>query len=246
MGNVNAPITNFTGGRIGRLLAARVDFPTYPTAGSEFLNCWPVPQGPWQRRPPFRYISTFVDSAKKGFQIPFNADDFAYNVLGTSDGFEFFTQDGKLDNLSVSTVINQGDFTLVHPDIADAATITSSTLASGSVANLVDENTSTKATWNATATGTLTFDFGSAKTIYDMWLWASDSPTNAPNAFIVSGSATGAFAGEEVTVTSVFTIPNWVAFERRKFRIGDIDGVAVGSYRYYRLSMTASQAGAGL
>lgn len=242
MGAINAPITNFTGGRIGRLLAGRVDFPTYPTAGSEFLNLWPIPQGPWQRRPPLKFIAPFVDSAKKGSQIPFNADDFAYNVLATEDGFEFFTQDGKLENEAVSTVISEGDFTFTHPDIADVATLTSSTLASGSVGNLIDENTATKATWNATATGTLTLDFGVgiSVTLYDWWLWASDTPNRAPLTFSIDGSATGAFAGEQVSIFQLLGQSNWVAFERRKYRI-----TFPGAYRFYRMSMTSRESGSG-
>ena len=239
MAVINAPVTNHSGGLIGRSLAARVDFQTYPHCAAEFLNAWPMAQGPWTRRPPLKFIDTFVDSSELGYQIPFVSDDQAYNILATESGFEFFTDDGKVGNTNVSTAIAEGTFATSHADLADAATKTTSTLASGTVADLVDESTATAVVWDASATGTLTFDLGSSLTLYDIWLTADSTPTRAPNAFTVKGSATGLWAGEEVTILTVSGAANWTSLEKRKYRI-----TTPGSYRYYRLSMTNSQAGA--
>jgi len=107
----NPPVINTTGGQVGELMQARVDVPSY-TNGSELMeNFWPYAQGPMTRRPALEYIDTFVDSAKRGFQIPFVfSADQSYNILATSDGFEFFIQDGKVTIPAVTASITNGKF----------------------------------------------------------------------------------------------------------------------------------------
>lgn len=244
MTQVNAPVVNFSGGIIGKKLRNRVDIKYYPRAAEVMENFRPDPQGTMSRRPPLEYIDSFTDHTKKGYQFPFvfNTEQ-SYNILATDEGFDFFIQDGKITTPSVSATISDGGFSTINDDLIDAATLTASSTAAGSVNNLDDENSSTYWRSDATTTQTIDIDHGSAKTIYDIWISAANTAAladDAPNEFTLKGSATGAFAGEETTILSVTGEPNWSANEKRKYRI-----TTPGSYRYYRLTMTDSQAGVG-
>ena len=242
MASINAPITSFAGGRIGSLLHGRVDVAAYARAGEIYQNFRPMAQGGLTRRPPMEYIDSFTDHDRQGTLLPFvfNTEQ-SYLILATTDGFDFFIQDGRIATDSVSATISEGTFATSHSDLADSASITASSTGSGGVSNLVDENTTTS--WASLGTGDayLDFDLSSATTLYDIWLTSDDTDANdAPNTFTLSGSATGAFAGEETTVLTVTADSNWATQERRKYRI-----TTPGSYRYYRLNMTDSEAGVG-
>lgn len=200
-------------------------------------NFRPTLQGVMMRRPPMIHVDAFTNHALKGELFPFTYDiNASYLVLGTSAGFKFYANDGLITTPAVTTSITaatSGAFT----DRADAATITaSSTDGATSVANLVDEDGATF--WQSTGTGTewIKFDMGSATTLRSMWLTALASYGGyAPTSFTVQGSATGSFSGEEVTLHTVSGATAFNGGERRKYRF-----TAPGSYRYYRLRMTAN------
>lgn len=236
MTQINPPVVSFSGGMIGKVLHARVDLPFYPKSSELMENFWPLVHGPMTRRPPLMYVDSFDDHNKKGFQLPFlYTTSQSYNLLVTDAGIAFYTQDGRIELPSVTAAIAGGTFGTDATNEALSATFTASTTASGAASNLNDGSSSTVWVSDATATQTLTADMGSAKTLYFYWLTATTSaPENAPAAWTLKGSATGAWAGEEVTLQTISNDPPWRAGERRRYNIS-----APGSYRYYRLTITA-------
>lgn len=242
MTQANAPLVSFSGGIIGKQLQNRVDVDQYPKAAEIMTNFRPDPQGTMTRRPALEYIDSFTDHAKKGYQFPFVYDTAqSYLVLATSDGFDFLIDDGRVTTDSVTATIADGGFAITYNDYADVATLTASSTAVGSIANIDDEDSSTYWQSSAATPAYVDFDLLTSITIYDMWLSCRNSTgTGAPTAFTVKGSATGAFAGEETTVLTVSGGAAWAANEKRKYRI-----TTPGAYRYYRLNMTATAAGSG-
>jgi len=205
-------------------------------------NWRPTAQGVMTRRPPTRYVDTMRDSTSKAVIFPFVfSTTQSYIVTADDSFFRFYIKDSLLTIPSVTTEIEEGEFDTLHPDLADGSSITASSTSAGSVANLVDESTSSYWQAGGSATATLDFDMTSAVTLRDLWISSPSSPTNrTPTAFTFAGSSTGAFAGEETTILSVTGESNWSASELRRFRI-----TTPGSYRYYRLTMTACEAGTG-
>lgn len=247
MTSVNPPIVNFSGGIIGKKLHNRVDVESYPKAAEVMTNLRPDPQGTMSRRPPMEYIDSFTNHDKKGKQFPFVFDtEQSYNVLATEEGFDFFIADGRIATDSVTAAIADGAFAITTTDYVDVAAASGSVTASSDngsnfVSFIYDESSATYWQSNATTTQFITFDLGSAQTIYDLWISARNgSGTNCPTSFTFSGSATGSFSGEEVTVLTVSGSPAWSPNEKRKYRI-----TTPGSYRYYRIRMTAHSTGAG-
>lgn len=247
MAAANPPIVSFSGGIIGKRLHNRVDVETYPKAAEIMTNFRPDPQGTMSRRPPLEYIDSFTNHNRKGYCFPFVFDTTqSYLVLGTSDGFDFFIDDGRITTDSVTATIADGGFAIAYADYCDIAGASGSITASSTnganvVANLYDESSATYWQSDATGTQTLTFDIASAQTLYDFWISARNSSgTHAPTAFTLKGSATGAWAGEEVTIFTTSGLAAWSANEKRKFRV-----TTPGSYRYYRLTMTAKASGSG-
>lgn len=242
MASVNAPIINFSGGILGDHLFARVDVPAYARSAEIMDNWRALAQGPMTRRPPTEYLDTLAAPDEVGDLFPFVFNTAqSYMILANNQTFRFYLDGGPLDIKSVTTTIADGDFQNINPDKADDATITGSSTAAGAVANLVDEDATTHWQADGTATGYLDFDHGSALTIYDLWLTADDTDANrAPLSFVLYGSSTGSFAGEEDTLLTVTGADNWSASERRKYRV-----TTPGAYRYYRLSMTAREGGSG-
>jgi len=238
MASVNAPVVSFTGGVIGKLLMNRVDTDTYAQSAEEMENFRALPQGGMSRRPPMEYLDSFTDHAKKGLLIPFVYDNTqSYVILATSEGFDFFLEDGKITSDAVTATIANGDFTDGYTDLADAATITASGTTSGSVANLVDELLTTfHQTQNDSGVGDHyhSFDMGSAVTLYSIVISSGTSNADRlPLDFTIEGSVTGAWAGEETTVSTVSGEPNWNTSETRRYRFD-----TPGSYQHYRILMT--------
>lgn len=236
MTQVNPPVISFAGGILGKLLQARVDLPFYAKGAEIMENWWPMVHGPMSRRPPLMYIDTFVDSTERGHQLPFlYTVEQSYNILMTPSGLRFYTQDGRIDTPVVTAAIAGGDFATATTNEALAATVTVSTTGSGSAANLHDGLTTTDWTSDATATQWVKFDLGSAKTLYYIWLTATAStPAYGAAAWVLQGSATGAYAGEEVALLTVTNDPPWAASERRRYKV-----TSPGSYQYYRVYITA-------
>lgn len=239
MASVNPPVLNFSGGIIGGELHNRVDIPTYPQGAEIMTNFRPTLQGVMLRRPPMVHVDDFADHTLEGELFPFvYSTEQSYLVLATTSGFSFYANDGLITIPAVTSALAAAAST-AFTDQADSATITASSTDGGNVvANLVDESSTTY--WASTGTGTetLTFDMGSAVTLKSLWLSADATYyQHVPTSFTMLGSATGAWAGEEVTLLTVSGASAFAANERRKYRF-----TASGSYRYYRLRMTANAA----
>lgn len=244
MAAINPPLINFSGGILGKLLWGRVDVPSYANSAEIMENWRPNAQGVMTRRPSLIYVDSFDDDDLKGYMFPFvyasNGVSLDCMVLASEGGFVFYEPGGRLITDSVTATIAEGTFATTHSDLADGSSITASSTAAGATANLVDESVSTYWQAGGGATATLTFDLGAAYALYDIWLSSHTSTfARTPTAFTLSGSATGSFAGEETTVLTISGESNWVASEKRKYRI-----TTPTSYRYYRLTMTNTQSGA--
>jgi hypothetical protein len=239
MAKVRTYLHSLNVGEISAAGLARVDQERTRLAAEIQYNIFPSTIGKAQARPGTGFLGSSKDNARPRL-LPFikSISDSALLEL-TASTLRVRVNDVLIARAAVSSSLIDSGFSIDSTNLATAATITSSTLSSGSTANLVDGSASTGAVWNASATGTLTLDFGSAKTIYTLVLTATSTPNRAPNAFTVVGSATGAFAGEEVTVLTQTALANWSSTETRHFSIA-----SPGSFRYYRLSLTNSQAGA--
>jgi hypothetical protein len=240
MGAINAPIITFTGGVIGPLLHNRVDIQSYPTAAEEQLNCWPYAQGPLDRRPPLKFIDEFVNSSQKGKLIPFVFSvDQSYIVLATESGFEFFTQDGKIEIDNISTQTADSSFT-ENPtvDLTQIANIwASSTGGTGSIAALRDGNPATW--WESTADDTqwIAFDFGSPRLLRQVRISSGTIEFDrCPNVVRVEVSTNGAFTGEQVTVYGPVSIGNFAALETKIISFSNAT-----TARYARIVMTGKQ-----
>lgn len=234
---INPPVVTFTGGLIGKILHNRVDVPQYPTTAEIMENCEPYAQGPLTRSPGTGYVDEFTDSTKQGKLVPFVfSTSQSYMLKATSEGFDFYINDGLVETTLVTTAMEDTSFTENTTDRVQAATITASATGTGSVANLKDSTTSTVWGNDATNDAYLDFDLGAAYRIRDIWL-SADTTNHAkmPTAMVVYGSNTGSFAGEETTLLTL-TDPqnnNWTSGARRKYEL-----TTQGSFRYYRLYMS--------
>lgn len=238
MAAINPPIITFAGGIMGRLLHNRVDVPKYTHGAEIYCNWWPQVQGPMSRRPPLEHVDVFDDSTKLGYQLPFVFSvDQSYNLLGVDGSWKFYTQTGRLVIPQVTAAIANGQFTTSAVDEVDTATVTVSSTNAGAAANLKDNDPTSYWQSSASSPAWITVDHGSAKTIRTLYLTAYAFPTLTPIQWALYGSATGAFAGEEVVLHYVAADAAWYIGERRRYRIA-----APGSYRYYRILMYANTA----
>lgn len=238
MAQVNTLIHKFSAGEASVAALARVDQERLRLMAEVQENIMPHAIGKGQVRPGTKYIGATKSNAAARM-IPFvkAVDDTA--ILELTDGhLRVWVDDALVTRESVSTAVLDGTFATASTNLLSSATLSTSTLLSGTTANLVDADETTTVVWNASATGTLTADMGSAKTVYWIALTSTTTPNRAPNAFTVKGSATGAWAGEETTVLTVSGEANWDARRTRSYLI-----TTPGSYRYYRLSMTSSEVG---
>jgi hypothetical protein len=236
--SVNAPVVTFSGGIIGQDLANRVDIPTYAQGAEVMQNFHPTVQGVMQRRPPFLFVDDFEDHNKKGRLFPFIYDiDKSYLVLAMQDGFKIYADNVPLSVPVVTASIAAAGSTAFTNQLL-TATFSASSTGGGATTNLNDNDASTH--WYASTAGTehVTADLGSAATLRSIWITAGTAwGTWAPTAFTVLGSATGSFSGEETTLLTV-TGAAWSNGETKKYRL-----TATGSFRYYRLNMTANGGG---
>jgi len=241
MGVLNPPIVTFTGGVVGKLIHNRVDIQSYPTSAEEQYNCWPYAQGPLDRRPGGKLVDEFTDHTKRGRLVDFVFSiDQSYIILATEEGFEFYTQDGKLTIDSVTSQLQDTSFDQTTVDLVQAATITaSSTGGTGTLANLKTNAATTW--WESTIDNTqwLRFDLGSAKRVRELQIRAATTEFDrAPTGFIVEASASGSFTGEQttiLTVTEAETV-SYTASEIKRFRLAPAT-----TYRYWRISMSDKQ-----
>ena len=88
---------------------------------------------------------------------------------------------------------------------------------------------------NGTTTGWLAIDLGSATTInkYQIQTWTT--PNGSPKTWTLEGSATGAWAGEQVVLDTQTNQIGWSVNEIRTFALSSSQ-----SYRYYRLNISAN------
>jgi hypothetical protein len=126
------------------------------------------------------------------------------------------------------------------PAGVNGAVVSASSTTSGDAKNLLDDDDST--TWAADSSpiAHVVFDLVTAKRIYSISLTADAIPNRAPKDFTLAASNSGAFAGEQVAAVNVESAPNWSATESRNYKIS-----SPGVFRYYRLTMTNTEAGAG-
>lgn len=123
--------------------------------------------------------------------------------------------------------------------MADATIVASST-ALGSADALKDGNTATFWGSDASSVAYLNFDLSKPKKVEELVITADLLPARAPSKFVLSASSTGAFAGEQVVALAVTGAKAWTAGEKRPYPVAAGD-----AYRYFRLTMTDSQAGQG-
>jgi hypothetical protein len=239
MAKVRAHLHALSVGEISVAGLARIDQERTRLAAEIQYNMLPSTIGKAQARPGTGYLGSSKSNLRARL-LPFvkSISDSALMEL-TNNVLRVWVDDALVTRGSVSSALLDPTFATASTNLAIAATKTTSTLTSGTVADLVDGDPATAVVWNASATGTLTLDYTTAKTIYTLVLQASSTENRAPNAFTLKGSATGAFGGEETTVLTQSGLANWTDQEIRHFQI-----TTPGSYRYYRLSMTGSQAGA--
>lgn len=228
----------------GPVMGSRVDIKAYPTACELSENFWPRAQGPLTRIPGTILIDPFQDSAEKGRLIQFSFSALQkYLILMTNQKLTFYQNDVPLEIPAITSTIEDGGFTAASTELVSSSTITASTTSAGSTANLKDTDGTTYWASGTANSQTLDFDFGAAKTVRDLKLTAvggspnTDSYKYAPNSFTLKGSATGAFAGEEVTILTVASEPaSYGAGGYNVYRV-----TSPGSYRYYRLTMTGHE-----
>lgn len=112
MANTNAFLQTFAGGEFGDAMAARVGIEAYQASCQRMENFFPSAQGPMSRRPSLEYIDSFVNSDLKGIVKAFQFDvGQNYLLLITSNGIEYFLNDGKLEIPEITATISNGTFT---------------------------------------------------------------------------------------------------------------------------------------
>lgn len=242
MAAINAPVTNFSGGTLGQLLQARVDVQQYPSGNEQCDNFWPMAQGPITRRPPLIHVHKATNASARYRPLPFvYSADQSYLVYAYDGVFRFFADNGEITIPEVTTTITDGDFDADFEDYVTAATITASSTYDGNVTNLQDFDAVTAWTSNSSATAWLKFDLGAAHAVQTLVLTSCFVDGNAaPTEWILQGSATGAFAGEETDVITTEETVAYIDGESRRFTT-----TATTAYRYWRIYMTVNPAGAG-
>jgi hypothetical protein len=240
MAKVNAVIHAFNTGEMSASGMARIDQERVRLAAETQENLFPYVVGEGQVRPGTQCIGNSASNNRARLLSFIKSTEETALMELSDETLRIWVDDALVTRPSVTATVGDGTFAATNTDWADTATMSAATLAAGSVANLVDETTETGAVWDATATGTLTLDLTTAKTLRWIALTATENPTLAPVAFTLAGSATGAFAGEQVDVLAVTATAAWVASQCKAFSI-----TTPGSYRYYRLSMTSRSGGSG-
>lgn len=242
MAEGNVHVHAFNAGEVSNAALARIDQERVRLTAQVQENLLPATLGKAVFRPGFQYL---VTPPGQGRLVKFvkTVTDTAQLVL-LNGAIQFLVNDAFVTRPSVTSTVSDGTFSSASTDRAVAATITAVTTASGSTANLVDGDPATVWVSSATATQTLTFDLATARTIYHLWMMGDSTSSStiqrAPTAFTVQGSSTGAFGGEQVTLLTVSGAANWALGEERTYTL-----TSPGSYRYYRISMTANKLGSG-
>ncbi len=89
--------TNFSGGELGPLSEGRVELEKYDTGLEECLNFIPTIEGPIDRRPGSRFVTTVKDPSKPPRFIPFKLSNaLQYIVEAGENYFRFYTQGGQV------------------------------------------------------------------------------------------------------------------------------------------------------
>lgn len=232
MARGNAPFVSFNGGEIGKEIIARTSLDNYGACASQLENIFPEAAGPMSKRPGLGFRSEMIGDTKlKKFVYDL---DQKYLLAFSDNALRIIQDGGVVIRPAVSCAIGDSGFdaSLAGPA---AATLSSSALAATNVlSKLVDGDTLTTTQWSTASLGTLTFDLASAKTATSIQLAAGSNALLAPTSFTVKGSTTGTFGGEEVTLLT----KTGVVWTARETKILDL--TTTGSFRYYRLSMTAS------
>lgn len=103
-------------------------------------------------------------------------------------------------------------------------------------------NTSNEWLTNTVTPSWVQLDLGSNKIVTRYYINAANgNVTRTPITWVLKGSTTGVFGGEEVTLDTQTSVSAWSALERRGFTIA-----SPGSYRYYRMTMSNTTAGTGV
>lgn len=239
---VDALVHAFNVGEVTTAALARIDQERIRLAAEVQENLLPHTIGKAMVRPGFEYIATMPG---QGRLIKFvkSVSDVAQLVLVDAE-LRVLVNDAFVTRPSVTSTVSDGTFSSAATDRALGSTVTVSSTAAGAAANIIDSDPATVWVSNGTATATVTFDLTTARTIYHIWIMGDSNSSStiqrAPTSFTVLGSNTGAFGGEEVTLLTVSGAANWTQGEERTYTL-----TTTGSYRYYRISMTANELGSG-
>lgn len=225
----------FNVGELSSAGMARIDQARTRLGAEVQENILPYVVGKGLVRPGTLYVDN-ASGNNRARLIPFikSVNDTAI-VEMTDAKMRVMVSDAFITRPSVTSSVSDGTFATASTNHTSGSTVTASSTVSGAASNLTDGSFSTGWASSVSPTQWLSFDLGSAKTIRLIKIVSSSKDRN-PTAFTVSGSNTGAFAGEQ---TTLYTLSG-----------GDADTynaqenyyalTSPGSYRYYRINMTAN------
>lgn len=137
--------------------------------------------------------------------------------------------------LLLCSVCQAADINIALTSVDHCSMYSSSTYGAFVVSNAFDDNPSTQHVTNALPVY-IEWGFSGPRAI-TTFAGTTSVANNGPTDFTITGSTTGAFGGEEVTLLTT-TGASWSAGVRQEFALS-----STGNYQYYRLNMTATTAG---
>ena len=238
MASSNAPFVVFNGGEIGAETLSRVTLENYAACSETCLNIWLDANGPMSLRPGWQFrgdlgtekfwLHPFVRSVRERFMLCLGNSSLRIATGGVDADI--------IARPAVTSAISNGDFATSAVNYITNATLTASSTIEGAPSNLKDGDTSTLWMSNTAATAWVKIDLGSAIALQRIWLSAAyNFPQYAPTSWTFQASATGAFAGEQVTLLTVSASAPYTVSERRQFTFANAT-----AYRYYRINMTVN------